>query len=430
MIKNKNNGAPVGEKKKTVKERFASLGKAYFAFLRMDTCLLAIIALLSIFINSFIVRASGGIDNAIIYNMVTYGSQPLFMLAAVLTVRKLSPAVSQRIAFLFFGLLFVFIIIVGEKAATDFFIIPALLRSAAAGFYYVTYSFQIIEYTTDENRDAASGISGTISSVIALVFPLASGLFLASFSGSFTGYRIFFGFLLGVTLLAFVFSLKLVPLKSAIDPTDRKTHIGDAFRGLFSNSVGRSILLMTLFKGIRSGAMTFFIELLIFNAIKDESLLGLNSTIGKIAAILGALLYGVIVTPRRRSRSVAIASTCIIIAAAMLFLRSDWIFLMIFGAFNSGLNIFITDPELTLYFTVIASIDDLKGKAGEVHTVNEFFLAAGEVIGIGLTLLANIFFPGNSIAATAAIILLTSSQYFCAIFISGITKKLGSGGEG
>lgn len=414
----------------TIKERFASIGKPYFAFLRMDTCILAIVALLSIFINSFILRAAdgagNGVDTALIYNMVTYGSQPFFMVFAVLVVRKVSPGHSQRIGFLFFALLFLFIIITGEKAATDYFIVPALLRSAGAGFYYVTYSFQIIEYTTDENRDAASGISGTISSVIALLFPFLAGLFLSSFEGSFTGYRIFFGFLLGITLLAFIFSLKLTPLSKVIDKCDKKTHLAGAFKGLMKEKAGRSILLMTFFKGVRSGAMAFFIELLIFNAIKDEAVVGLNSTIGKIAAIVGAILYGFIVTPRRRAKSVAVASSLIIAAAVVLFFRADWIFLIIFSVFNSGLNIFITDPELTLYFTVIDSIGELKGKAGEVHTVNEVFLASGEVIGIGLTLAANLLFPGSSVAATAAVILLTGSQFFCAGLISKITKALAS----
>ncbi len=411
--------------KQSVKERFASLGKPYFAFLRMDTCILAIIFLLSIFVNTFILKASGSLNTALIYNMVSYGSQPLFMVGAVFAVRKLSPRHSQRIGFIFFALLFLFIIAAGERAATDFFLVPALLRSAGAGFYYVTYSFQIIEYTTDDNRDAASGISGTIASIIELVLPLVSGLFLSAFAGSFAGYRIFFGFLLGLTALAFVFSLFLVPLKTVIDPLDRRTHLGDALRGLFSGSTGRSILFMTFFKGVRSGAMAFFVEILIFNAIKDEAIVGVNSTIGKVAAILGALLYGIIVTPRRRAKSVAIASASIIGVAALLFFRSDWLFLIIFSAFNSGLNIFITDPELMLYFTVIESIDALRGKAGEVHTVNEVFLALGEVAGIGLTLLASRFFPGNSAAATAAIIILTGSQFFCAILISKITRKIG-----
>lgn len=412
--------------KQSVRERFASIGKPYFAFLRMDTCILAIIFLLSIFVNTFILKASGSLSTALIYNMVSYGSQPVFMVGAVFLTRRLSPRHSQRVGFVFFALLFIFIIAVGERAANELFLVPALLRSAGAGFYYVTYSFQIIEYTTDDNRDAASGISGTIASVIELVLPLVSGLFLASFAGSFTGYRIFFGFLLGLTVLAFVFSMFLVPLRTVIDPLDRKTHLGEALRGLVSGRIGRSILFMTFFKGIRSGAMTFFVEILIFNAIKDEAVIGVNSTIGKIAAILGALLYGLIVTPRRRAKSVAIASSLIIGVAALLFLRSDWIFLIIFSAFNSGLNIFITDPELMLYFTVIESIDALRGKAGEVHTVNEVFLALGEVAGIGLTLLAGHFFPGSSIAATAAIILLTASQYFCALFISRITGELSS----
>ncbi|MBP1587189.1 MAG: hypothetical protein ILO53_02155 [Clostridia bacterium] len=409
---------------KGIRQRFASLGRPYFAFLRMDACIMAIISLLSLFINTFIVRASGGMDHALVYNMVTFGAQPAFMVLAVVLSRKVSPGFSQRLGFVFYGLLFAFIIAVGESSATDWFMVPALLRAAGAGFYYVSYSFQIIEYTTDDNRDAASGISGTISSVIALILPLSAGFLLSDFSGTFTGYRIFFVALLGISTLGFVFSLRLSPLRKSIDTADRRTHLAEAFKGLTGTGTGVKILFITFFKGLRSGALSFFVEILIFNAIKSESLLGINASLGKIAAILAAVVYGVTVTPRRRAGSVAITSGVIIAAACALFLRLDWITLIIFSVLNTGLAIFITEPELTLYFTLIAETRELKGLAGEVHTVNEIFLAAGEVVGIGLTLLLGRFFPGSGAASIVAIILLTASQFICAGFIHVLEKDL------
>ncbi|MBR5059404.1 MAG: hypothetical protein IKX06_01365 [Clostridia bacterium] len=413
-----------------VKQRFASLGRPYFAFLRMDACIMAIVSLLSLFINTFIVRASGGIDNALIYNMVTFGAQPLFMVAAVFVSRRLSPCVSQRLGFVFYGILFLFIIVTGERSATDLFVVPALLRAAGAGFYYVTYSFQIVEYTTDDNRDAASGIGGTVSSVIALILPLLAGLFLSGFHGSFSGYRIFFSALLCIATLGLIFSLRLAPLRRSVDTADRRAHLSGVLKSLTCTKTGVRVLLITFFKGLRSGALSFFVELLIFSAIKSESLIGVNAALGKTAAILAAVLYGIFVTPKRRAGSVAAASTVIIAAACVLFFKMDRITLIVFSILNAGLAIFITEPELTLYFTVISETDGLKGLAGEVHTVNEFFLAAGEVAGIGLTLFSGHFFPGSGTASVVSVIILAASQYVCALLIHILGKEGPSGKAG
>lgn len=419
---------PPVKNKMTLSERFGSLGRAYFAFLRMDVCLMAIVNIMALFVNTFIMRAGGSVNHAMVYNMLSFGSQPLFMVLAVLVSRRVSPMVSQRIGFAGYAAFFIFVLILGEKAAIDFFWVPALLRSFGAGFYYVSYSFEVVEYTTDENRDAAGGIEGTINAIIALAFPILSGLLLSAFpEGNFTGYRILFGCLLGVVAAAFLFSLKLEPMQRTFDPDDRKSHLGESFKALLGEKIGRFMLAMTFFKGLRVGAMGFFIEILIFNAIRNETLVGINSTVGKIFAIIGALLYGLIVTPKRRAGSVAVGSGAIILVACILFFKLDWIPLMIFSAFNSGFGIFISEPELTLYFTTIETLDSLKGKAGEVHTANEFFLAAGEVLGIGMTLLFNLLFPGSNIASTCAIILLTGSQFFCAYFIGAIQKSLSSG---
>ena len=416
--------------KTTLAERFGSLGRAYFAFLRMDVCLMAIVNIMALFVNTFIIRAGGSVNHAMVYNMLAFGSQPFFMVLAVLVSRRVSPGFSQRIGFAGYAAFFIFILILGEKAATDFFWIPALLKSFGSGFYYVSYSFEVVEYTTDENRDAAGGIEGTVNAIIALSFPILSGLLLSAFpQGDFTGYRILFAGLLGVVAAAFFFSLRLESLHRTFDSADKKSHLGESLKALLGEKTGRFMLAMTFFKGLRVGAMGFFIEVLIFNAIRNETLVGINSTVGKVFAIIGALLYGIIVTPKRRAKSVAFASGAIILVACILFFKLDWIPLMIFSAFNSGFGIFISEPELTLYFTTIETLDSLKGKAGEIHTANEFFLAAGEVLGIGMTLLFNLLFPGSNIASTCAIILLTGSQFFCAYFIGAIQKSLSGNAE-
>ena len=92
---------PRAKTKTTLAERFGSLGRAYFAFLRMDVCLMAIVNIMALFVNTFIIRAGGSVNHAMVYNMLAFGSQPFFMVLAVLVSRRVSPGFSQSFLSLF-----------------------------------------------------------------------------------------------------------------------------------------------------------------------------------------------------------------------------------------------------------------------------------------------------------------------------------------
>lgn len=55
-----------------------------------------------------------------------------------------------------------------------------------------------------------------------------------------------------------------------------------------------------------------------------------------------------------------------------------------------------------------------------MHTVNEFFLAGGRIIGIILTMLL----PQNAFGSATAIIILTLSQYISAYFVGKVQQSL------
>lgn len=80
----------------------------------------------------------------------------------------------------------------------------------------------------------------------------------------------------------------------------------------------------------------------------------------------------------------------------------------------------MTEPMMNVYFSIVPNEPELRGKAGEVHTFNEFFLATGETLGLLATILLKMFFKGNLLAAAISDAVLTASQYFCAVICGKI----------
>lgn len=310
---------------KSIISKFKSLGKSYYAFLAMNACILTTIAIIRIFVNTFILKAGvsvGSLDSesvALVYNIIAFGSQPFFMVLAVIAMRRFGPRNSQKAGFVAYAVCFIFIIVFGKTAA-EYFWILGLLMSFGAGFYYVSYASEILEYTTDENRDAASGVTSVTSSFINLLFPPASGLILGLFAANdFTGYRVLFAAMLGIIALAFLANTKLTPLTKTHDENDRSFYLFNVAKSMLKKKNVRLVLVMTVIRGFRLGTVSAFIQILIFSAAMNESANSLNSFICHILALLSGFVYGAIVTHKRRKQSIVLSTTAVLLFSLPLF---------------------------------------------------------------------------------------------------------------
>lgn len=109
----------------------------------------------------------------------------------------------------------VYLFLVVESAVKHIFLISAL-QSAANGFYFTTYAYQFVSYTSNANRDRASGLMSLISNVLSLVFSMGSSLLFASFPDE-RGYRIIFLISSLSSLAALVVTFRFSPLEMAND---------------------------------------------------------------------------------------------------------------------------------------------------------------------------------------------------------------------
>lgn len=63
-------------------------------------------------------------------------------------------------------------------------------------------------------------------------------------------------------------------------------------RALAFGKIERGVMLTTVIRGFRDGTIVFFLNMLLYQFINSEALVGLNAFLGGLAAILSAWLYG------------------------------------------------------------------------------------------------------------------------------------------
>lgn len=401
---------------KTSAGKLRGLDRNFLSLVGMFSCLSAFLTVINLFMNTFLLKASGDSTRVMIYNLILGGFQPLAMVAAVFVLRRTSPIRSQRISFLLYALVFLTMAVLGRRAA-DYYCAIAMLIASAAGFFYVTYCLQVVSYTNDANMDASQGLLNVASSVINLVFPIVSGYVLSRFV-DFTGYRILFLFVLALTGLALYFSAHLSPL-SEFD-NSRRVFLRDVSHTLATDPMGRRIGTLTAIAGLRDGTFLFIFPMLIYQLIHSEAIVGLNSTLGSVCAILASSLYGCLVTPKRRGRSAYFAVTIISLALVPLFFRLDTVTLIIFSLVYSLMNLFISLPQVNVYYSILQHLPAIKGKGAEAHTVREFYYAAGRTAGI-LLLMA---MPRSPRGYVAAMLILTLMQYLSAGIVERAQREL------
>lgn len=370
-------------------------------FILLQTFYNGFVAILILFINTFIMKAY---DNSsfevLFYNLIQAIIQPLAMITSFALSRSKGHLFTQRIGFVFYFIASIILCIFGESVA---FLYPlfGVLISFGAGYYFGIYSVQTMAYTTDGNRDMVSGVATALCSVISLLLPLLAG-YIISVSNEYIGYRIVFAIEAVIAFAALFITTKLPPIKAQ----EKQISIFRIFKTLVKDKNGRRILIASGLDSCRGSTVTFYMTILIYKIIQSEMLVSVNSTIGAILGILGAMLYGVIVNKNNRLIVMLLSALLVLIPCVVMCFTLNVYVLIVFYAVNSLATIFIGTPVLNTHFKVMESFQEFDGMGVELHTVREMFVSAGRILGIVLILCIPQTTVGTAITLTA--LMLTS----------------------
>lgn len=369
---------------------------------------LIIWALQTVFINTLLYRVTGRADSVLGFNMLFYVGCSFFMTLSAYFAKKTSPVVVMRMGACGFILMYLLLFFAIESA--DKAIVPlALAYGWGLGFYFSGHNTLLTAYTTPSNRDVAVGFLCILQGIITLVMPVLSGFVISLFDGL-EGYYLMFGFALLSALLIMLLTTRLKPVQVA----DRRSRYKLAWQLLRTHATNRIMLASGFSRGLRDGVLAFYLNLLLFQIIQDESLIGFNTLLTGVASILAAWAYGKLVTPASRAKWVVIAVTCLLASFLPLLWWMLPAMLMAASVVNGFFNFFIVNPGQSTDLDVMAATVVAQKCIAETMAFREWMLTLGRCAGMTLVLLM----PRTNLGSVLSILILTGSQYALAVCVA------------
>lgn len=375
----------------------------------------AMIGVMNIFVNTFLLRAFGsGSAEIFRYNIVLAVVQPLAMLTSFFISSRFGYVCTQIVGFVFYGIVSLALCVFEGEIA---FLYPlfGVILSFGAGYYYAVYSVEMLQLTRDDNRDVFMGTVSLIGSVLSLLLPLLSGA-IVSFAGAEIGYKIVFGLeaLLAAAALFFTTRLRKLGKGGSV----RK--FGAVLAAVMKDKNGRRIMIANGLDNCRGFTVGVYVTILIAGMIeKNEFLTGLNSSIGTAMGILSAFLYGILIHRKNRYTSALTASLLGLTACVCLWIRLDVVTLMVFSAVYASTNIFISTPVLNTHFRVMDYLG-VRNLGAEVHTARELFVSAGRILGVFVAW----FIPKTAFGTVFVLFLLLLTNLVNARIIHTVDRSL------
>lgn len=380
---------------------FHKLPKVFMGFATLQVCMAFFMNMHGVFINTFLLKATGDFGVALKFNMIVFFVQACFMVLSVFYVRRKSVIGSIRLGLVLYALIYVSIIVFGGDMAGSYIFI-ALIFAAAGGFITLPYGVLLSEFTSDANRDMAIGFLSMWFGIAALTMPALAGVLISMFHG-FNGYRVMFTVALAFTGLSYFLSTKVAP----VAPLERKSHFKSALGYFFRHRVDRLMYLASALSSLREGVFRFILSVILYQYLKSEAIVGLNSLICGIAAVLASWAYGKIVTPKNRFLCMTFSVSVMMAGSVMMLFNTNAFSIVLFGILASLSNIFIISPQDNYTYLLLQVVRRTHDKRPEYQTLKEFFIAIGRNAGILITLLM----VGRGLGYIVPLICVVFSQY-------------------
>lgn len=367
----------------------------------------------SVFVNTLLYTIHSDISIVIFYRGITYVASAVTMHAAAYLSQRRSPIASIR-AGAFFYLATYLLLFFGMDNMQVLMIPVAILSGTGGAFYWTGHNLLVSHYSTKHNRDVGIAILGIIQGVMTLVVPVVSGFVISLMPGT-TGYRIMFGVGMAAVVVQLFEQRRLAPV-------EQKKHVSQAklaFKLLRRKLSFKYMMGYEYFRGFRDGAFAFLLNMVLFEIITNESLVGINTFLTGIAAITGSWVYGRFVQPSMRPKIALLATTVLTVFSLTLAVSMSVGTVMLFSLVNSFVTLFIIYSVNNSTYDVLGQNETTRRCMSEMLAIREGAIAFGRMSGLAVLMV----FPHNQKGYVGAILVLTASQFIGSLLIA-LTQRL------
>ena len=171
-------------------------------------------------------------------------------------------------------------------------------------------------------------------------------------------------------------------------------------------------------RGIRDGTFGFLLNLLLFETIQSETLIGINNLLASVGTIISFWAAGWIIRPGNRVKFMLAGSVILLVACGFPAFSLGPATIMVFAVVNAFFSTFVINPSNSIMFLIVQRKSEPE-MTNEYLAIRDVFLVAGRMIGV----LILFVFPREQLGYVIAIVLLTLSQ-FIVVGLSWRSTKL------
>ena len=380
-----------------LKQQFL-FGRQTWTYMLMRIFFSAMSVILSLFINTFLLKAFGNFSFELIsYQVTLRTAQPFAVFCALLISSRFGSVIAQASGLCMYLISLGMLCLFGD-GVRYLYPVFALLLGFADAFFFCVNCMQFLSFTADENRDRFSSILSLIVSIISIFLPTVCGYLIQHFP-NFTGYQLVFGFAAAFTVVCLILSTRLsVPQQKRSLP-----QIGHTLKRILSNKNCLRCIIANALLSCKGNVLGLFVTMLVYNLISNEAVIGLRSSLDSIAGLIGTAVYGIVVRSSNRTKSSVIAQILVLIPCLWMLFRLDMIVLMVFSIVLAFTNTFLSTPITFTYYKSVESLE-LHGDSGAVvQLAHDIFVALAGVPGFLLIALI----PKSNSWAVALIVAMT-----------------------
>ncbi|WP_330948605.1 MFS transporter [Virgibacillus sp. MG-45] len=327
------------------------------------------------FVNVYLWKQAGDYLTIAMYNLAIFLFQPTTFIFAGKIAKKVDRIIVLRLGVIFLSLFFLFVLIIGEKAATFNFLLGSLL-GIGYGFYWLAFNVLTFEITEPETRDFFNGFLGILQSFGGMVAPLSAGFIIANLPDN-IGYTTIFtiSFLLFIGAVSASFFLK------------RRQAEGDFyFRRVLEerkqNNNWKRILNAHIFQGLREGIFTFVITIWIYLVTNSELALGMFNLYFSGLSFVFYFLATKYIKPHSRKKAILFGSVILYFSLFIILFQLSYVSLIIYGILIGIAYPIINVPYFSLTYDVIGKAWKAKELRVEYIVVRELYVNIGRVVSI------------------------------------------------
>ncbi|MBQ4051292.1 MAG: hypothetical protein IJD13_06645, partial [Oscillospiraceae bacterium] len=307
---------------------YGGLGRIFYKFFYTHIGYIIFTGLHSAFMNTLLIRVTGDSAAAMKFNIISYFVMGITMALAVAVTKRTSVVFILRTGIVMYLLMYVtFFVMFDDLAAA--MPIMATFSGLGGGTYWYANNLGLGGYLVDETRDKGLGLTSMAESLAGLIAPFISGTIISSFEGL-AGYLVVFGLGLVVSAVTIMVSIGLTNIPLG----DLNIHYGVASKIAFGNKRMHCLMIANFMKGIRMGTLLFFLNLLVYDAVASEFVVGLSNLLSGAMGVVGAMVYGRMIKESSRFRSMWVGTTVLAVGAFTLLLDGP-VPIIIFSMLNS-----------------------------------------------------------------------------------------------